>query len=112
MTEYLLEMFGVSLGMTLLIELPVGFAMGMRGWKYVLLMLLVNVLTNPAAVFVCWHGVPQFPVETIVVAVEACVYYWFSTDDAWKIGHPVLLSVAANAVSWIGGILIQMGGLL
>lgn len=112
MTGYLLEMFGVSLGMTLLIELPVGFVMGMRGWKYALLMGLVNVLTNPAAVFACWLGAPQLPVEIVVVAVEACVYYWFSKDNGWTIRHPVALSVAANAISWISGILIQMGGFL
>lgn len=105
-------MFGVSLGLTLLIELPIGFTMGMRGLKSAALMVLVNVLTNPAAVFVCWLGAPQLPVEIVVVVVEACVYYWFSRDDAWKIGHPAALSVAANASSWIGGILIQMGGLL
>lgn len=112
MTGYLLEMFGISLGLTLLIELPVGFAMGLREWKYAALMLLVNMLTNPPAVLVCWLGVPQLPVEVAVVILEAVIYLWFSRDEAWNIPHPIGLAVAANAISWISGILIQTGGVI
>ena len=110
MAKYILEMFGISLGLTLLIELPVGFAMGMRGKKHILLMILVNILTNPAAVLLCWLGVAQIPVEIGVFLVEAGVYYWFSRDESWNIKHPVLLALVANLVSWGSGILIQMGG--
>ena len=78
MSRYILEMFGISLGLTLLIELPIGFAMGMREKKHILLMILINVLTNPAAVLLCWLGVAQIPVEIAVFVVEAGVYYWFS----------------------------------
>ena len=110
MSRYILEMFGISLGLTLLIELPIGFAMGMRGKKHILLMILINVLTNPAAVLLCWLGVPQIPVEIGVFLVEAGVYYWFSRDENWNIKHPVLLALVANLVSWGSGILIQLGG--
>lgn len=108
MTGYLLKMFGYSLGLTLLMELPLGIFMGMRGRKSLLLMILVNLLTNPAAVFVCWLGLPQLPVEMVVVAAEAVVYCVFAQKGKWKISHPVWLSVATNAVSWIGGILLQV----
>ena len=103
-------MFGISLGLTLLIELPIGFAMGMCEKKHILLMILINVLTNPAAVLLCWLGVPQIPVEIGVFLVEASVYYWFSRDESWNIKHPVLLALLANLISWTSGILIQLGG--
>lgn len=111
MTGYLLEMFGISLGLTLLIELPIGMVMGLRGKKYLLLMILVNVLTNPAAVLLCWLGVPQIPVELAVFLVEAGVYYRFSKEGDWNIKQPILLALVANVVSWGSGILIQMGGI-
>ena len=110
MAKYILEMFGISLGLTLLIELPIGFAMGMRGKKHILLMILINVLTNPAAVLLCWLGVAQIPVEIAVFLVEAGIFYWFSKDDKWQIKHPVLLALLANLISWTSGILIQLGG--
>ena len=110
MARYILEMFGISLGLTLLIELPIGFAMGMRRKKHILLMILINVLTNPAAVLLCWLGVAQIPVEIAVFVVEAGVYYWFSKDDKWRIKYPVLLALLANLISWTSGILIQLRG--
>jgi hypothetical protein len=113
MGSYLLKMFSISLLLTWIIELPVGWCLGLRGKKNLVLMLLVNVLTNPAAVLACWLGAPQLPVELLVVAVEAGIYVWFSRDPAWKIPRPVLQGVAANAVSWITGIVIQwIGGFL
>ena len=110
MAKYILEMFGISLGLTLLIELPIGFAMGMREKKHILLMILVNVLTNPAAVLLCWLGVAQIPVEIAVFLVEAGIYYWFSKDENFTIKHPILLALLANLISWTSGILIQLGG--
>ena len=110
MAKYILEMFGISLGLTLLIELPVGFAMGMRGKKHILLMILVNILTTPAAVLLCWLGVAQIPVEIAVFLVEAGIYYWFSKDEGFTIKHPILLALFANLISWTSGILIQLGG--
>ena len=110
MSRYILEMFCISLGLTLLIELPIGFAMGMRRKKHILLMILVNVLTNPAAVLLCWLGAAQPPVEIAVFLVEAGIYYWFSKDDKWQIKHPILLALLANLISWTSGILIQLGG--
>ena len=110
MIGYLLKMFGISLGLTLVIELAIGYLMGMRKRKHILLMVLVNVLTNPAAVLLCWLGAAEIPVEIVVFLVEAGVYYWFSKDNNWQIKHPVLLSLIANFISWTSGILIQLGG--
>ena len=105
--QYLLEMFGISLVLTWLLELPVGYCLGMRGGRNVLLQLLVNLLTNPAAVLLCYLGVPQLPVEVLVVVVEAAVYSWFSRDENWNIPRPVLIALTANGISWLTGALIQ-----
>lgn len=110
MTKYLFEMFGVSLLLTLFLELPVAAFLNFRGWRAAALVILVNVLTNPAAVLLHWLGIPQFPIELAVIAVEAAVYIWFSRDRAWTIAHPFLLSLATNGLSWSVGELIQLIG--
>ena len=107
MEQYLLEMFGISLLLTLLLELPVVWCMGLRKGKTILLAILVNVLSNPAAVYLHWMGVPQIPIEIGVIAVEAAVYRWFSEDENWKIPHPVFLAICANLISWTIGFIIQ-----
>lgn len=106
--RYLLEMFTISLVLTWLIELTVAALMGLRDRKHILLVLLVNLLTNPAAVLLCHFGIPQLPVELAVIAVEACVYMSFAKDTRWQIPHPIVLSVAANLIAWFAGILLQM----
>lgn len=106
----LCEMFVISLALTLGIELAVGYAMGMRCRDQVLLLVLVNFLTNPAAVLVNWLGIPQIPIEFVVVLVECLVYFLFSRDRKWQITHPVMLAVVSNAVSWTIGILSQRIG--
>lgn len=110
---HLLEMFGISLVLTLILELPLAFLMGIRGRSGAAMVVLSNILTNPAAVLLCRLGMPQLPVELGVVLVEGAVYYIFSRDKNWKIPHPVWTSVICNAVSWLTGMLLQgTGGLL
>ncbi|MCM1103971.1 MAG: hypothetical protein NC409_07670 [Clostridium sp.] len=132
MRNDLLEMFGVSLMMTIALELTAVFGCtqlrkkcglhgcllpALRGRNGFLLVILVNVLTNPAAVLLCWLSrsymprVPQMPVqlavEVIVVSVEAWIYCRFAKEEGGKIDHPVFLSVAANLCSWLTGVLVQ-----
>lgn len=115
--EYLLEMFAVSLTLTIAVELAVALLLSaLRGKKAILLVILVNVLTNPPAVLLCWLGRLYLPkaaylpvqmiVEIAVAAVEAMVYYSFSKKAQWKIEHPVMLSVIANLCAWLTGIVI------
>ena len=108
MTRYFLEMFGISLLLTILLELPVGYLMKMRTGKNLFLMVLVNVLTNPPAVFLYWLGYPEIMVEIGVVFIEACIYLWFSRDTKWEVVHPLGLSITANLFSWLTGVLIQL----
>lgn len=110
MAVFLLEMFGVSLALTLVIELTVGYWMGMRGKNQILLLILLNILTNPAAVLLHWLGAAQLPVEIGVVMAETVVFWVFSKDARWKIPHPIRLALICNTISWVFGILIQRIG--
>lgn len=113
MGKYLLEMFAVSLALTLILELSIGFRFNYRSKKLLALVVLVNVLTNPAAVLLHWLGLPQVPIELAVVFTEACIYLWFSKDESWSVPQPVWFAVVANGFSWGIGALIQwLGGRL
>lgn len=110
-------MFGISLGLTILIELAVAAPFGMRTRKKILLVLLVNVLTNPLAVLIYWFlgrflpEVPaillQLPIEAAVVAAEAFVYCSFAKEPQWEINRPIALAVIANLCSWLCGVIQQ-----
>ena len=156
MESYLIEMFGVSLAITIFVELAIvlllekkqakslklnegceqyigyrqsghsrqmenrnndrnvmSLIFGQHCGKGVLLVVLINVLTNPPAVLLCWLGglyMPKIPniavqlmVETAVVLVEACIYRSFAQRPQWKIARPVRLAVTANVCSWLLG---------
>lgn len=122
MTNYLIEMFGVSLLLTIVVELTVVFLVsrvrfplfGQRQGKGIALVVLVNVLTNPPAVLLCFLGrlymphvselLMQLAVEIMVVAVEACIYHSFAKEPQWRINRPILLAVIANMCSWLLGV--------
>ena len=106
---YYLKMFGISLLLTILVEGLAGFFLGMKSLRQQKLMALVNILTNPAAVLLCWLGMGQVLVELGVIAAECLIYYWFSKDKRWSLSHPVLMAVLLNVLSWTVGIIL--GGL-
>lgn len=91
-----------------------GRAAAGRAARILLLSVLVNVLTNPAAVLVCWLGRIYLPmwfkwplelaVEALVVAVEGYVYFSFRKKPLWRTEHPILLSAWANGCSWLLGL--------
>lgn len=131
MKSYLIEMFGISLALTIAAELAVVFLLGQKQLNIpgqgvdrknmrnvILLAILVNVLTNPPAVLLCWlgriyvPGVPQIPlqltVEIMVVSVEACIYRSFAKKPHWKIDRPVRLAVVANVSSWLLGVIFSL----
>lgn len=116
MVIYLIRMFAVSLALTLVTELAIAFLFGLRTRKNVLLVVLVNALTNPPAVLCnwlcrlylpCYRRVPvQLVIEAAVVIVEAFVYCRFARDEQRQIKRPVLLAVTVNGCSWLLGLLI------
>ncbi|MDE7477775.1 MAG: hypothetical protein K2M91_07480 [Lachnospiraceae bacterium] len=118
MIVWLVEMFGISLLLTVIIEIAVSFLMGFCSKKQLLLVVLVNVLTNPPAVLFHWLGSMylqmisdlwlQIVLEIAVVLTEALIYRSFSKKEQWQMKKPVLMSIAANLCSWIAGIVLSI----
>lgn len=112
---YYLFTFGISLLLTLVIEILIGLIWGMRNGRQILLVILVNILTNPCVNFLnlcgksLWNfGIGwQIVLEIAAAVAEAGIYVIFSKKDGWNIRHPVLLSVCANAVSYGIGCIIS-----
>ena len=98
---FYLSSFAVSLGLTLLLEFPVTWCFGLRSRRMLTVFLLVNLLTNPAAVLLHLFGIPQLPIELAVVVTEWFVYRQF------RVKKPLALSVCANAWSWGLGLVIN-----
>lgn len=101
----------ISLGMTIVFELIFCFAFKLRGTYNILLVILVNTLTNPPVVLLNYllrqnTDLPQtlivITLEITAVVVEG-VYYKRCAED---IKHPILFSLGANAFSYFSGLLI------
>lgn len=97
----MLEIFSVSLLLTLAIELPIAYLWGLRGRELVTVA-VANVMTNPLAVALHLWGIPQLPIELGVVLAEGAAY---SLHFEKK---PVLLAAVSNALSWGIGLMIQL----
>ncbi len=118
MAGYMIEMFTVSLMLTILIEGVVAFLMNVRTLRCLVLVVLVNLLTNPAAVLLAWlwrtyavrifgdfgndrliYGFVLGVIELCVIVVEALIYRRRMED----LKHPWLLSLFANGCSFLIG---------
>lgn len=96
--------FAVSLGLTLMLELPVVLLWGVRGRRDLWLAVLVNVLTNPAVVLLHALGCPALPLEAAAIAVEGVCYRACGED----IRRPYLLALCANVFSYTAGLLLNL----
>ena len=97
----MLEIFSVSLLLTLAIELPIAYLWGLRR-RELLTVAVANVMTNPLAVALHLWGIPQLPIELGVVLTEGIAYRLHFEKK------PVLLAIISNTLSWGIGILIQL----
>lgn len=111
----ILSSFAVSLGLTLLIELSLAALFKVRTKRGLLIVLLANVLTNPAVVFLCMALGPflgkfylpfQLLAEAVAVFVEAYVYRQFQADLRASL-RPFLLSLVLNACSYGAGLVLN-----
>ena len=93
------EIFSISLGLTLAIELPIACLWGLRG-RQLLTVLAANVMTNPLAVALHLTGIPQLPIEIGVVLAEGAAYSLHFEKRPW------LLALVSNAISWSLGLLL------
>lgn len=110
MGKYLFEMFGVSLGLTLVIEGIAAWIWGIRKKKQLMLTGLANIMTNPPAVFLAWVWRLYFPeegkmffylvVELAVVFTEGYIYKKYLQE----MKHPLLFSFFANGCSFLLGL--------
>lgn len=101
-----MKIFAISLLLTLVFELIFAFLFGLRK-KDLLLVFLVNIMTNPAAVLCNYLLGGGFwilvMIETVVIIWEGCYYKKYGMS----IRHPFLLSVISNIVSYLMGYLLS-----
>ena len=96
----MIEIFALSLGLTLLFELPVAYLWGLRR-RALLTVLAANLMTNPLAVALHLMGIPQIPIEIGVVLAEGAAYSLHFEKRPW------LLAIFSNAISWGIGLMLQ-----
>ena len=96
----MLNVFALSLGLTLLLELPIAYFWGLRR-RELLAVFAANLMTNPLAVALHLTGIPQLPIEIGVVIAEGFAYSKHFEKRPWP------LAIVSNGLSWGIGILIQ-----
>lgn len=96
----MIEVFAISLGLTLLFELPIAYLWGLRR-RELLTVLAANLMTNPLAVALHLMGIPQIPIEIGVVLAEGAAYSLHFEKRPW------LLALVSNAISWGIGLILQ-----
>lgn len=94
----------ISLGLTLLLEIPFAYWWGLRSRHDVELAFLVNVLTNPVVVLFNAAGVPILLLEAAAVGVEGFLY----RSCGKGVRRPMLLALCANVFSFVAGELLQL----
>ena len=109
--KQLILTFLISLGLTLLLELLVARLCHLRGRDY-LLVVLVNLLTNPAVVYlnmVCaahlanGRDLWQIPLEIAAILIEG----WCYARYARSIRRPWMFALVANVFSYGFGLLLN-----
>ena len=96
----MIKIFAMSLGLTLLFELPVAYLWGLRK-RALLTVLAANLMTNPLDVALHLMGIPQIPIEIGVVLAEGAAYSLHFEKRPW------LLAIFSNAISWGIGLMLQ-----
>ena len=97
----MLNVFALSLGLTLLLELPIAYFWGLRK-RELLAVFAANLMTNPLAVALHLWGIPQVPIEIGVGIAEGTAYSLHFEKRPW------LLSIVSNTLSWGVGLLVQV----
>ena len=96
----MIKIFAMSLGLTLLFELPIAYLWGLRK-RELLTVFMANLMTNPLAVALHLCGIPQIPIEIGVVLSEGAAYSLHFEKRPW------LLALVSNAISWGIGLMLQ-----
>ena len=96
----MLNVFALSLGLTLLLELSIAYFWGLRQ-RELLAVFAANLMTNPLAVALHLWGIPQVPIEIGVVIAEGTAYSLHFEKRPW------MLAFISNTLSWGIGILLR-----
>lgn len=109
-----LRSLALSLALTLALELPAALLFGLRQKADLLLVGLVNVITNPLVVlvlnlFALYAGMspPWFlilPLEVFAVLTEGLIYRKGLSKCPLR---PLVFSLILNGISYIGGLLLS-----
>ena len=109
----LYQALAISLAMTLGLEMFFALLWGVRGWHDLILVLLVNILTNPIVVFVYYYvrirrlpvhyGLITLIMEVFAVVTEALLYRKYGRN----VFRPWLFSLSVNSFSYAMGELIN-----
>lgn len=112
MGDNIFAALGVSLGLTLVLELSLCALLGYRSSRAMLITVLANVLTNPPVVL-CYSlfvgngvlgAVPATVIlETAAVLVEGLCYKYRVPE----VRKPFLLSLLLNGFSYFTGLILQ-----
>ena len=112
MSWELLAALAFSLALTLALETGFFFLTGKRNKRDLLLVVLVNVLTNPVVVLLYWLAtlytswnttIVKIPLELFAILTEG--YYFRKYGQSFK--RPFLFSLAVNMFSFWVGVLLQ-----
>lgn len=103
-----IEIFGIALGLTLLIELIILLLLRRKDWKILIVAVVTNIITNLSLNILLQYISPNlyyillFIFEVVIVLIEALVYYCYSRNlkEAFK------LSICCNLASYILGLLL------
>ena len=113
MERALLISLAISLALTLVLESGFFLLVGKRNKKDLLLVALVNVLTNPAVVLIYWLAVAYAGYNRIIIiavlevlAVLTEGYMYKKHGQEFK--RPYCFSLFANMFSYGTGLLLQM----
>ncbi|MEG0875531.1 MAG: hypothetical protein RSF77_00140 [Oscillospiraceae bacterium] len=107
----LLSSLGISLVLTLFLEMSFCYLVGLRSGRDFILLILVNILTNPTVVllhhlFSRFSGIEPWifisALELAAIGIEGLCYRLASNS----IKHPFLLSLGANGFSYFIGLFI------
>ncbi len=102
----------ISLGLTVVLELIFALVFKVRGERDFVLVIVVNVITNPAVVLLNYlllrdTALPRMPVIFVLEAAAVLVEAFYYRRYAETIKKPFLFSLCANVFSFSIGLLIN-----
>ncbi|MBR4986081.1 MAG: hypothetical protein IKY83_10120 [Proteobacteria bacterium] len=105
----------IALALSILIELSVALIAGYRDRKTLKVVILAQIITNPIVVLISnlciiYTALPIWAFHAPLEIAALCVEWLIYRRYAKKIHSPFLFSLAANASSYIIGVVLSVSG--